>query len=134
VATTGSPFVRHLTAVLALCALSASAARAQVRGLPLYFDPTYSYETRLGVDAGNGGDLGGFVWAISASRLFYVGACPKVAVTAAGGLWHPSGEQSDGFNGGLTASTPATRALRAPIRPSAPYSAAGGRGWMDARC
>jgi len=70
----------------------------------LFFDPTYSYETRFGIDAGNGGDLGGFVWALSGSRLFYVGNCAKLAVSAAGGLWHPSGDQSDGFNGGVTAS------------------------------
>ena len=101
---TGSSLGRHLTAAIAICALSAPAAHAQVRGLPLFFDPTYSYETRLGVDAGNGGDLGGFVWALSASRLFHVGNCARLAVSAAGGLWHPSGDQSDGFNGGLSAS------------------------------
>jgi hypothetical protein len=129
VATTRSLFVRHLTAVLSLCALSAPAAHAQARGLPLYFDPTYSYETRLGVDAGNGGDLGGFVWAISASRLFYVGACPKVAVTAAGGLWHPSGDQSDGFNGGLTASYLVNPCHPRAPRPNPTVRAVLGGGW-----
>jgi hypothetical protein len=105
VVTTRNATTRHLTAAIALCALSATAAHAQVRGLPLFFDPTYSYETRLGVDAGNGGELGGFVWALSASRLFYIGNCPKLAVSAAAGLWHPADEEiSDGFNGGLTAS------------------------------
>lgn len=116
--TTGSHFVRHLIAALALCALSAPAVHAQARGLPLFYDPTYSYETRAGLDVGNGGELGGFVWALSASRLFNVGNCPKLAVSAAGGLWHPPGEEPpDGFNGGLTASylvSPCPRPLSAP--------------------
>jgi hypothetical protein len=97
---------RTLTAGLALAlgALWAPAADAQVRGLPLFFDPTYSYETRFGVDAGNGAELGGFVWALSASRLFHVDNCARLGVSAAGGLWHRPGEANESFNGGLNAS------------------------------
>ena len=134
---TNSSLGRHLTATIAICALSAPAAHAQVRGLPLFFDPTYSYETRFGIDAGNGGDLGGFVWALSGSRLFYVGNCAKLAVSAAGGLWHPSGDQSDAFNGGQvrrTWSIPVPVPCHRPTPLSEPSSVAGGPASMAAPC
>jgi hypothetical protein len=95
---------RSSAAALAGLLLAAPAAGAQVRGLPLFFDPTFSFDTRAGGDIGNGGELGGFVWSLGATHLFLVGNCRKLAVSAAGGLWHPSGEGSDGFNGGATVS------------------------------
>jgi hypothetical protein len=96
-------FPRLCTALAALL-FAAPVAAAQVRGLPLFFDPTYSFDTRLGADVGNGGELGGFVWAVSGSHLFLVGNCKKLGVSAAGGLWHPAGEGAEGFNGGATVS------------------------------
>jgi hypothetical protein len=90
--------------VLAGLLAAATPAGAQVRGLPLFFDPTFSFDTRAGADVGNGGELRGFVWSVGATRLFLVGNCKKLAVSAAGGLWHPPGDGSDGFNGGATVS------------------------------
>jgi hypothetical protein len=96
---------RLWTAAVAGLLLTAPAADGQVRGLPLFFDPTFSFDTRAGGDVGNGGELGGLVWSLGATRLFLVGNCKRLAVSAAGGLWHPPGDGADdGFNGGATVS------------------------------
>ena len=86
------------------CALWATAAHAQVRGLPLFFDPTYSFTSRVGADIGNGGELDGFVWAFGASHLIGIGNCDRLALSGAGGTWNPPGDRSGGFNGGVTVS------------------------------
>ena len=117
-------------AALALCALSAPAAHAQaVRGLPLFFDPTYSYETRFGLDVGNGADLGGVVWALSASHRFFVDGCASLAVTAAGGVWHRPGEANESFNGGLNASYRLNPCRGGPTGPNPTMRLVFGGGW-----
>lgn len=126
---------RHWSAALVACSLSAPAAQAQVRGLPFFFDPTYSYQYRAGIDVGNGGELGGVVWTVGASRLFPIGNCTKLAVSAAGGAWHPPDNRSDGLNLGATGSyllNPCPRPLSSP-NPTYRLVAGGGLTRADGR-
>lgn len=91
--------------VLLACAVSVTdTAAAQVRGLPFFNDATYSFDTRTGVDIGDGGELGGFAWAVSATRLFQTGNCKRPAVSAGIGSWSPSGPASGGVNLGASVS------------------------------
>ncbi|HYH80096.1 MAG TPA: hypothetical protein VEX86_09865 [Longimicrobium sp.] len=72
-------------------AVSPSPARGQLRGLPVFFDPTYSYDTRAGVDVGHGGEAGGTAIAVTASRLYQTGNCKRVAVSGGVGTLNPRG-------------------------------------------
>jgi len=91
--------------VLLACAVPPTGtAAAQVRGLPFFNDATYSFDTRTGVDIGDGGELGGFTWAVSATRLFQTGNCKRPAVSAGIGSWSPSGPASGGVNLGASVS------------------------------
>ncbi len=99
----------HLNAyrllTFALLAVVAPPARAQLRGLPVFFDPTYSYDGRIGVDVGHGGESDGFTIVGGGSHLFYAGNCKRIALSAAAGIWNPpGGDFETGFNGGGTAS------------------------------
>jgi hypothetical protein len=133
--TTGTLASRHCTVALIACICAAPAAQAQVRGLPLFFDPLYSYQTRAGADVGDGGELGGVVWAVGASHLFATGNCDGLALSVAGGAWHPSGDRPDGLNLGATASyllSPCPEPLSAP-NPTYRVVAGGGLTRADGR-
>jgi hypothetical protein len=103
-----------------------------VRGLPLFFDPTYSFQTRAGIDVGDGGELGGVVWAVGASHLFPIGNCDRLMLSAAGGGWHPSGDRSGGLNLGATASYLLNPCPDPRSTPNPTYRLVAGGGWTRA--
>jgi hypothetical protein len=96
----GSTNIRLLGAVLLGASAATSGATAQVRALPVFFDPTYSFTSRIGVDIGHGGESDGFTAVASAGRLFYVGNCARLAATVMAGMWNPPG---GGFDAELNA-------------------------------
>jgi hypothetical protein len=79
------------------CAASAGHAHAQLRGLPVFFDPTDSYDTRVGIDAGHWGEAGGTAAAVTATHLFRAGNCRRYALSAGAGALNPAGGATDAF-------------------------------------
>jgi hypothetical protein len=66
-------------------------ADAQVRGGPLFFESSYGYADRVGLELGHGGELDGVsVLAVGADH-FGVGRRRRVSVSAAAGFWDPAG-------------------------------------------
>jgi hypothetical protein len=90
-----------LTLVLGLRPATSS---AQIRGTPTFFEPTFAYSARLGVDVGGGGELSGLVTSLSGSWL---GAQAKthrrLGLAASLGLWNPKGPSGRTFVGGGSA-------------------------------
>jgi hypothetical protein len=122
--------------ILLACLTSPIAtAAAQVRGLPFFNDATYSFDTRTGVDVGDGGELGGFTWAVGATHLFQTGNCKRPAVSAGIGSWSPSGPASGGVNLGASVSylvNPCPYPQSEPT-PAIRVAAGGGVTWSEGR-
>jgi len=53
---------------------------AQVRGLPTLFEPSYGYDTRLGLDLGWWGETGGTTISANAAHQIFIGNCERVAL------------------------------------------------------
>jgi hypothetical protein len=81
--------------LLAASVVSPMALHGQFRGLPVFFDPTDSYDTRAGIDVGHGGEAGGSAAVASASHLFRVGNCRRLAVSGGAGVLNPEGGGTD---------------------------------------
>jgi hypothetical protein len=83
-------------AVVARIALAAAlldlpmVADAQVRGGPLFFESSYGYADRLGLELGHGGELDGVSVLAIGAHHFGVGRRRLVSVSAAAGFWDPS--------------------------------------------
>lgn len=93
------------SALLAAAALAVAApAPAQLRGLPVFFDPSYSWDTRVGIDVGHGGEADGLAVAATASHLFLTGNCKRIAVSGGAGIFDPRGDADPAFNAGGSAS------------------------------
>lgn len=93
--------------LIIVASLNVATARvnAQVRNLPVFFEPSYSYDGRIGIDVGHAGEADGFTVVAGGSYLFYVGNCRRVALTASAGIWNPPGGDFEAqFNGGAAAS------------------------------
>ncbi|MGH7503950.1 MAG: hypothetical protein ACREL7_19645 [Longimicrobiales bacterium] len=69
----------------------AEPAGAQVRGMPVFFEPTYPYDARAGVDLGHGGETGGLTLVAGGSIHFAPGNCNRFSVAGAAGFWNPPG-------------------------------------------
>lgn len=92
-------------ALLAAAALAVAApAPAQLRGLPIFFDPSYSWDTRVGIDVGHGGEADGLAVAATASHLFLTGNCKRIALSGGAGIFDPRGDADAAFNAGGLAS------------------------------
>jgi hypothetical protein len=88
--TMSSSRLRGLALAAAVLALPA-AAGAQVRGGPLFFESTYGYASRLGVEVGHGGELDGVSFLAVGAHHFGVGSRRRLAFSAAAGVWDPAG-------------------------------------------
>jgi hypothetical protein len=90
---------------LAVCLVAAgfalvhSAAAAQVRGMPIFFEPAYPYDARAGIDIGHGGETDGFTMVAGASVHFAPGNCRRFSLAGSGGFWNPPGPTSARFTG-----------------------------------
>jgi hypothetical protein len=125
----------RLVVLLACAGPATRTAVAQVRGLPFFNDATYSFDTRTGVDVGDGGELGGFTWVASATHLFQTGNCKRPAVSAGIGSWSPSGATSGGVNLGASVSylvNPCPYPQSAPT-PAIRLAAGAGVTWAEGR-
>ena len=118
--------------LVACVLLPSGTAGAQVRGLPFFNDATYSFDTRTGVDIGNGGELGGFTWAASATRLIQTGNCKRPAVSAGIGSWSPSGPAAGGVNLGASVSYLVNPCPYPQSEPTPTIRVAGGAGLTHA--
>ena len=100
-----APFRRCVCLAPACLALAlARPAAAQLRGMPVFFDPTYSFDTRVGLDIGHGGEADGLALALGATHLFLTGNCKRVALSGGAGTFNPPGEPGAGFNAGVLGS------------------------------
>lgn len=79
--------------------------RGQVRGLPIFFEPTYPYDARVGLDFGHGGELDGLTLVAGGSLQFAPGNCNRFSISGSTGLWNPEGPEearlTAGFGGQL---------------------------------
>jgi hypothetical protein len=92
----------RLALVAAVLALPA-AAGAQVRGGPLFFESSYGYADRLGLELGHGGELDGVSVLAVGAHHFGVGRRRLVSVSAAAGVWDPRGGDGGRFSGAVGA-------------------------------
>ena len=76
----------------ALLLLPGAPAAAQVRGLPVFFESTYGYANRLGLQLGHGGELDRISLVAEGSHHFGVGRRRRVSVGLAAGFWDPAGQ------------------------------------------
>jgi hypothetical protein len=107
----------------------ARVSQAQARGFPRFFDPSYSYGTRIGLDVSDGAELGEGAWALGASHLFFVGNCPRVAISGAGGTWNPRGDAPSGkLNLGASASYLLNACPRPTSQPNPTFRLVAGAG------
>ena len=81
--------VVRLVLAAALLELPA-AADAQARGGPLFFESSYGYADRLGLELGHGGELDGVSVLAVGAHHFGVGRRRRVSVSAAAGFWDPA--------------------------------------------
>jgi len=87
-----------------LLGLLPQTSHAQIRGQPVFQESHYSYDVRLGVDYGHGGEAGGSTISGGLSRILPIGFCHSVSVTAAAGVWNrPGGEFETDLTAGLLA-------------------------------
>jgi hypothetical protein len=80
-----------------------SGATGQTRGMPIFFEPTYVYDARIGLDFGHGGELDGVTLVTGGSKQFAPGNCNRFSVSGATGLWNPEGPAEAQLTAGLGA-------------------------------
>jgi hypothetical protein len=78
-------------------------ADGQVRGQPIFFEPTYPYDARIGLDLGHGGELDGLTLVAGGSMQFAPGNCNRFSVSGATGLWNPEGPAEARLTAGVGA-------------------------------
>jgi hypothetical protein len=91
----------RICALTVVLLLSWQTAGAQVRGTPVFFESTYGYANRLGVQVGHGGELGWFSLLAEGSHHFGAGRRRRFSLSAGAGIWNPPGPVR--FTGALSA-------------------------------
>jgi hypothetical protein len=93
-----------VAAVASWLLVCAGPASGQVRGLPVFLEPAYAADWRIGADAADGGEAQALTLVASAARRFRSGACPRLFISAAGGIRNPpGGDFETDFAGGIGA-------------------------------
>ena len=86
--------MNRLAATIAVLALGLACpvlVHGQLRGMPLFFESTSGYQSRLGVEVGGWGELDGVTLAGEGAYHFGVGRRRRVSVGGAIGMWDPRG-------------------------------------------
>ncbi len=90
-------------AALLLSAMIASGVNAQVRNMPVFFEPAYAWDKRAGIDAAHFGEADGTTVTASGTWQFWIGNCRRLSVSGAAGIMNPGGPADARFTSAIGA-------------------------------